>query len=150
MLKTGIILFYVALLCHNGLYACSRHHDEDSATVIITLNNHCNHDKEIDSVYLIFDRCDGSGAGVIRQIFHPAFNEIAVQVPKGKYFVDVYCLGTYCERLRDCVVRVKSRKTNKLLINLKETSFFTPGKVNIPQEQVDFSNLSITRYSAFR
>src|ERR1700727_2238796 len=48
-----------------------------------------------DSVLVIFDRCDHTGAGIVFKVFKADLdNGITVpEVPAGKYFVTVQCLG---------------------------------------------------------
>jgi len=122
---------------------------KDSTTVIIRLANSSHNKLYIDSVYLIFDRYDRRGAGVVKKIFYPIDNTVKVTVPKGKYFVNIVCLGTYANEYFDRIINAKSDKEKTLSLKLEEFALFTPGFVFIPEEKVDFSNLSITRTTSF-
>ena len=122
----------------------------DSTTIIIKLDNTSHHNLYIDSVYLVFDRYDRRGAGVIKQIFYPVDNAIKVTVPKGKYYVNIICLGTYNNECFERIVTARSDKEKKLFLKLQESDLFTPGLAFIPEEKIDFSNLSVTRYASSR
>lgn len=117
---------------------------KDSATVIIKLGNLSQPTLTIDSVYLIFDRYDLTGAGIVKKIFYPVNNELRITVPKGKYYIDLFCLGNYCKHF-DWVIKVKPKKKNELQMDLDASTFFTPGFVTIPPEKIDFANLAVTR-----
>ena len=123
---------------------------KDSTTVVFKLDNRSHHNLNIDSVFLIFDRYDRSGAGVVMQIFYPVDNIIKVTVPKGKYFVNIVCIGAYCNERFDRIITARSNKEKKLLLNLPEPDLYTPGLAYIPEEKIDFSNLSITRNTSAR
>jgi len=114
--------------------------------VLIKLDNRFNNNLPVDSVFLIFDRFDRTGAGVIKQIFHPQDNYFEVTVPKGKYFVDLFCLGLYADKHFDIVLSAKSNKKIELLLKLNPSAFFTPGFAYIPEEKIDPANLSVTKY----
>jgi len=118
---------------------------KDSATVVIKLGNLSYPSLTIDSVYLIFDRYDHTGAGVVKKIFYPVNNELTITVPKGKYYIDLFCLGNYCKHF-DWVIKAKAKKKNKLQPDLDASSFFMPGFASIPPEKIDFGNLAVTRF----
>src|SRR5258708_2967800 len=83
---------------------------KDSTTVVFKLDNPSHHNLNIDSVYLIFDRYDHRGAGVVMQFFYPVDNIIKVTVPKGKYYVNIVCIGTFCNEHFDRVITANSNK----------------------------------------
>src|SRR5882762_9776141 len=86
---------------------------KDSTTVVFKLDNPSHHNLNIDSVFLIFDKYDHSGAGVVMQIFYPVDNIIRVTVPKGKYYVNIVCIGTYSNKHFDRIITAKSDKEKK-------------------------------------
>ncbi len=137
------------LLLLSGFLAKSAPQPElrDSATIIIQLDNFSNKNELIDSVYLIIDRYDRTGAGIVKRVCHPVNNALVVTVPKGKYFINVFCLGLYKDKHFDVILNAKSRRKNQLLLKLDPSSFFIPGMVSLPEEKVDFGNLSITSYT---
>jgi hypothetical protein len=96
---------------------------------------------------LIFDRYDLTGAGVIKRICHPVNNAIELTVPKGKYFINVFCLGLYKDKHFDAIINANNHKRTELLLKVEPTSFFIPGFVSFPKEKIDFGNLSVTSYS---
>ncbi|MFI5155950.1 MAG: hypothetical protein ACHQEM_07175 [Chitinophagales bacterium] len=120
---------------------------KDSATIVIQLDNFSNQNELIDSVYLIFDKYDHTGAGIIKQVYHPVNNALVITVPKGKYYINIFCLGLYKDKHFDVILNAKSCKKNQLLLKLDPSSFFIPGMVSMPEEKVDFGNLSVTSYS---
>ena len=112
--------------------------------MIIKLGDLSHSTPTIDSVYLIFDRYDLTGAGVVKKSFYPVKNELQITVPKGKYYIDLFCLGNYCKHF-DWVIKAKPKKKNELQMDLDTSTFFTPGFVTIPPEKIDFENLAVTR-----
>ena len=121
----------------------------DSTTVIIQLNktNIFDHNAAIDSIYLVFDKFDHSGAGIVKQKFYPTDNIIRLTIPKGKYYVNIVCLGLYIGENFDRVINAKENKENILAIKLREPALFTPGLAYIPEEKIDLMNLVVTRYN---
>jgi hypothetical protein len=122
---------------------------KDSATVIILLENSTTSGLSIDSVYLIFDRYDRTGAGVVKKVYYPVNNKLELAVPKGKYFIDVFCLGN-CNKHFNRILKAKRNKGIMLRLKTEESSLYTPGLASIPIEKIDFTNLSITSYTSFR
>jgi hypothetical protein len=149
MLKKYLMSAFFILSCALVLAAHKKTY-RDSASVIITFNNQSNQDKPLDSVLVIFDKCDLSGAGIVRQVFYPVGNRIAVVIPKGRYFVDVYCLQGPQKEHFGTILHTRGKRNNKLLFKLRETAFFTPGMVSFPEERIDFANLSITRSFTYK
>lgn len=115
----------------------------DSGTVIITLENSSDRQSRIDSVYLIFDRYDKRGAGIIKQVFYPVHNQVQIKVPIGRYYVNIFCLGIYNHAGFDRVLTAKSSHTHKIFLRLQASALFTPGMVEIPREKWDPSHLAI-------
>jgi hypothetical protein len=144
MLKKFFLMALSILSCALVL-AAHKKVIRDSADVVITFNNNSNQDKPVDSVLVIFDKYDLSGAGIVKQVFYPVGNQIAVVIPKGKYFVDVYCLQGPEKEHFGAVLKARRKKRNKLLFRLRPSAFFTPGMVILPEEKIDLANLSITR-----
>jgi hypothetical protein len=112
----------------------------------ISFFNHISGNLHNDSVLVIFDKFDHSGAGVIKKIFYPnAQNIIEVTgVPAGKYFVTVQCLGLHHDFM-ERVYRVFKRKTRTLKVKLEDCEAFSKEKVVIPDQRMDLAELSITK-----
>ena len=90
---------------------------KDSGTVTITLQNASDKLSKIDSVYVIFDRYDLRGAGIIKKVFYPdRENQIRVNLPKGKYFITIYCLGIYNKESFDRITSAKSNKNRNICL----------------------------------
>lgn len=137
-----MLLYFVA-------FPAGKNPNKDSTVVIIKLDNATHHKSKkslIDSVYLIFDKYDRSGAGVVRQVFYPNDNLVTLTVPKGKYYVNIICIGTYNRSNFDCILNARSNKEKTLSIKVKDPSLFTPGLIDLPEEKIDLSNLLVTRY----
>jgi hypothetical protein len=99
-----------------------------------------------DSMLVIFDRYDHTGAGVIYQLY-AADSQQGIDisaVPAGKYYVTIRFLGLHREQIEK-VITIKSKKSEKVRIELDDTEIFAKDKVVIPAYRPDFSNLVVTR-----
>jgi hypothetical protein len=117
-----------------------------AGTVQFRLNNPIAADEHKDSVLIIFDRCDHTGAGVIYQVFYEDkdHNITIPVVPAGKYYVTIQCLGMHRDRLEK-IVKIKSKKSEKVKILLQDSEEFSKDKVVIPAYTPDFSDLAIVK-----
>ncbi len=99
-----------------------------------------------DSVLIIFDRYDHTGAGVIYKVFaQNDDNSIDVSdVPAGKYYVSIQCLGVHRDRLEKTVV-IRSKKRQNMKIGLTELEEFSKDKVVIPAYHPDFASMTILK-----
>ena len=99
-----------------------------------------------DSVLVIFDRFDHTGAGVIYQLYaaDSAQGIDISQVPAGKYYVTIQFLGLHRDQIEK-VVTIKSKKSQNVRIELNETEAFSKDKVVIPAYRPNFSDLAVTR-----
>jgi hypothetical protein len=97
-----------------------------------------------DSVLVIYDRCDLSGAGVIRKVYYPGKNQTILisNIPSGKYFVTIQCLGKHHDRYEK-IIKVKSGKTSYVSVRLSDFNEFSKDDVKIPADHFDLANLSI-------
>jgi hypothetical protein len=101
-----------------------------------------------DSVLVIFDRYDHTGAGVVYQMFAADSTDgITIPtVPAGKYYVTVQFRGLHRDRM-EMVVTVKSQKNEKVRIKLEDAEVFSKENVKIPAYNPSFSNLTILKTS---
>jgi hypothetical protein len=102
--------------------------------------------EEKDSILIIFDRCDHTGAGVVYQKF-AADGDHGVTlpaIPAGKYFVTIQGLGLHHDRLEK-VVTIKSQKSEKVRIELQHSEEFCKDDVRIPVYRPDFSDMSVAK-----
>jgi hypothetical protein len=121
---------------------------KDTSTVTITLQNASDKLSKIDSVFLIFDRYDLRGAGVIKKVFYPDIeNKIQVSLPKGKYYINIYCLGIYNKESFDRVVYAKSNKNHNIFLRLQASALFHQGGAHIPADHFDPSHLAIFNFA---
>jgi hypothetical protein len=97
-----------------------------------------------DSVLVIFDRFDHTGAGVIYQVYAAdQQNGIDISaVPAGKYYVTIQCMGLHHDRLEKKVT-IKKQKNEKISIALSASELFTKDNVVIPATHTKLSDLSI-------
>ncbi|HVS96664.1 MAG TPA: hypothetical protein VHE54_09250 [Puia sp.] len=95
-----------------------------------------------DSVLIIFDRYDRTGAGVVYQVFAAdSSNGITLPaVPAGKYYVTIQCLGLHHDRI-ERLVTIKSKKSEKVRIQLAPSEEFSKDNVVIPAFRPDFSDM---------
>jgi hypothetical protein len=118
---------------------------QEGQTEFTFYNNRFNLTRK-DSVLVIYDRYDRSGAGVIRKVFYPGKKQsiLVDEIPAGKYFVTIQCLGKHHDRFEK-VLRIKSGKTSTIPVNLSLCEEYSKEKVVIPNYPVDFSRLSILK-----
>ena len=113
-------------------------------SVQFRFNNLAPGDAHKDSVLIIFDRCNRTGAGVIYKVFFVDENgNIFIDgVPEGKYFVTIQGLGIHRDR-RETVVTVKSQKNREMSIKMEDSEEFSKDNVVIPSSKTDLASLSI-------
>ncbi|MFI5194804.1 MAG: hypothetical protein ACHQD7_12120 [Chitinophagales bacterium] len=142
LLRNTILCLMLTLAMHNYAYSTDVP-KTDSGTVIITLQNASDRQSRIDSIYLIFDRYDKRGAGIIRHVYCPKDNQVEIKVPRGRYYVNIYCLGIYNRAGFDRIITARPNRKLKILLKLQASSLFTPGMVEIPREKWDPAHLAI-------
>ena len=121
----------------------------DSVNVLIRLHPRGDKNPLVDSVLVIFDRFDRTGAGIVKRIYHPTDNQFTIfKVPEGKYYISIHCLGFYRDSFNDLMF-VSKRHSNDLRYKLKRSDEYRPGTY-LPDMEVDFTNLAITNIKSFR
>jgi hypothetical protein len=97
-----------------------------------------------DSVLVIYDRCDLTGAGVIRKVYYPGSKQsiLISNIPAGKYYVTIQCLGKHHDRYEK-ILKIKSGKTAYVSVKLSDYDEFSRDRVFIPNDPIDFSRLSV-------
>ena len=121
----------------------------DSVNVLIRLHPRSPKNPGVDSVLVIFDRFDHTGAGIVKRIYHPTDNQFSIpNVPEGKYYITIYCLGFYRDVFNDQMF-ISKRHSNNLKYKLKRSEEYVPGTF-IPDMEIDFTNLAITNIKSFR
>jgi hypothetical protein len=103
------------------------------------LNNAVNKNNQVDSVLVILDKYDRTGAGIVTKIFYPnQQNEIFIdELPAGKYYAEVFVLGMYQKHFSKIItVTSKAGSKNKTSLSLDFTEAYTSGAANIPAENV--------------
>jgi hypothetical protein len=106
-------------------------------TYTLNINNTVNKNNTVDSVLVILDKFDRSGAGIVRKVFYPdAQNQVVIEdLPAGKYYAEIYVLGFYKKHF-STVIYTKTNKRNKVNLRLDYKDAYTPGNTNIPAENV--------------
>jgi hypothetical protein len=105
-------------------------------------------DDHQDSVLVIFDRFDHTGAGVVYSVY-ATDDEHGITlpaVPAGKYFVTIQCRGLHHDRM-EMTVNVKSHKSEQVKIKLEDAEIFTKDNVKIPSYSPKFSDMAILKAS---
>jgi hypothetical protein len=99
-----------------------------------------------DSVLVIFDRYDRTGAGIVYQVFATDSTEgITIPaIPAGKYYVTIQCKGVNRDRIEK-LVTIKARKHEKVRVELTAAEVFSKDGVVIPAFNPSFSDLAILR-----
>jgi hypothetical protein len=121
----------------------------DSVNVLIRLHPRKPKNPRVDSVLVIFDRYDHTGAGVVKNIYYPKDNVFTIpKVPEGRYYITIYCLGLYNDVFNDLMF-INKRHSNNLRYRLGHSDEFVPGTF-LPGIEIDFSNLAITNIKTFR
>ena len=145
-MKTVLIL----LLCIPWLIpknVSAQKSSSDSISVTILLKNK---NLVVDSVFIIFDRYDLTGAGVIKNIYYPSRNQVVIEkVPKGKYYVDVHCIGIGHQNYTK-VSTIGRRRSNKVTVPLETYGVYIPGTAIIPASIIDINNLVVTQNKSFK
>ncbi|HET6256243.1 MAG TPA: hypothetical protein VFE32_19355 [Puia sp.] len=97
-----------------------------------------------DSVLVIFDRFDHTGAGVIYQVYSAdQKNGIDISaIPAGKYYVTIQCMGLHHDRIEKTIT-IKKQKDEKINISLETSEIFTKDNVVIPVTHTKLTDLSI-------
>ncbi len=138
------IIFVLFVMASGHCYGRGSSSSTDSGTVTISLQNASDKLSKIDSVFIIIDRYDLRGAGVVKQIFYPDMdNRIKLSLPKGKYYMNIYCLGIYNKVAFDRIVSAKPKKNHKVLLRLQQSALFQLGLAHLPDEHFDPSHLAI-------
>ncbi len=141
-MKEVIMLMVCCLAAGVPLFAQKKKQPSDSVDVVIRLTN-ASRTPFTDSVLVIFDRYDHSGAGIIKKVFYPVKNQIViVKVPPARYYIEISCLNAHREKFKE-LTYVNYRHNNVFTYRVRKSDTFTPGLAIIPVEPVDFSKLSI-------
>lgn len=115
-------------------------------SVQFKFTNHLSDFAHKDSVLLIFDRYDRTGAGIVYQVFY-VDRDGNINIPAlrtGKYYVTIQCLGLHRDRMEK-IVSVRSKKSKKVKINLRDSEEFSKDNVVIPVFHPKFSDMAILK-----
>ncbi|HEX6428639.1 MAG TPA: hypothetical protein VF008_13180 [Niastella sp.] len=148
-MKAVYVLTLLVLLLAAKTATAQRKRLPDSVNVLVRLHPRTPQNPRVDSVLVIFDRYDHTGAGVVKRIYYPTDNQFTIpSVPEGRYYISIYCLGFYHDVFNDLMF-INKRHSNNLTYKLDRSEQFVPGKF-IPAIEIDFTNLAITNIRSFR
>jgi hypothetical protein len=144
-MKRSLILALLPGLIGMGTVTAQSSRQRDSVEVTIRLDNSANSHSAVDSVYVIFDQFNLRAAGAIRQTCYPSNNVITIpNVPEGKFYITVICLGIYKDCFNVISYVYENRKNNNVFnFRLKHTGRFDPETVQIPASKTDPLQLAI-------
>ncbi len=99
-----------------------------------------------DSLLIIFDRYDHTGAGVVYQIFaaDSAQGITIPQIPAGKYYVTIQGLGLHRDRMEK-LITVKAKKNARVRISLGDLEEFSKENVVIPAYRPSFNDMVVMK-----
>ena len=94
-----------------------------------------------DSALIIFDCYNRTGAGIIFNVFKQDKDHsiVITEVPAGKYFVTIQCLGLHHDRMEK-VITVHSKKGKSITLQLEDAEEFSKDKVVIPPYKPNLMN----------
>lgn len=148
-MKAVYVLTLLMMLLGAETATAQRKRLPDSVNVLIRLHPRNPKNPRVDSVLVIFDRFDHTGAGIVKKIYYPTNNQFTIpSVPEGRYYISIYCLGFYRDIFNDLMF-VNKRHSNNLRYKLGPLEEFVPGTF-IPPIEIDFSNLAITNINSFK
>jgi hypothetical protein len=129
-----------------------RKNNTDSVRVTLRFNNNVNNNLPLDSVYVILDRWDLSGAGMIKKMYQPKDNVIVLdKVPRGKYYIDVFCLGIYQQTFSEVSWVYNNRKNrNTFNFRMKESEVYSDSTVRIPPQRIDWMKLTVLNNRTYK
>jgi hypothetical protein len=103
--------------------------------------------EERDSMLIIFDRYDHTGAGIIRQVFAANSDESLTidAIPPGRYYVTIRCVGLHRDQVEK-VMTIRPNRSETIKIKLTPSEAFSKNGVVIPAFHPDPSRLSVVSF----
>jgi hypothetical protein len=113
--------------------------------MVIRCLNHQQSTSHPDSVLVILDRYNNTGAGVVKKIFYPdQQQQITVpEIQRGKYMLIIKFYGFHHEQFTE-VVHIEKRKRKSVSVRLQDLEAFSKDKVIIPEERHNSTQLFVT------
>lgn len=140
----------MVLLASASSTIAQKKHKPDSVDVVIKFTRPFLSTRSVDSVLVFFDRSNHTGAGVIKQVFHPHNNQLTIRkVPEGRYFIGVLCMGVYQHYFYD-IQFINKKRDNELSFKLPHSDAYLPGYVYIPVSSTNLRKLCITNGRSFK
>ena len=144
-------LILIVLLFSTSVSLAQKRRKADSVTVTIRFTRPFLSNRTVDSVLVFFDRTNHTGAGIIKQVFHPKNNEIIIhKVPEGRYFIGILCMGMYQKFFSD-ITFINKARSNDLKFKLPHSDPYLPGLAYIPPvSAMNLHKLIITNGRSFK
>jgi len=144
MRTKAILVIFFAITGLSMQVIAQRKKKDVTTPVTIRFEHIAKNNVPLDSVLIIFDRYDLTGAGVVKKIFYPVGNVISIdEVPEGKYYIEALCLGMikYYFKHEGFIYKGK----NKIAFKLPATEKFFPGTF-LAEDYFNVNKLAITTY----
>jgi adenine specific DNA methylase Mod len=112
----------------------------------IECSNHGNSIHSSDSVLVIFDKYDRTGAGVIYKMMHTdeSGNFLIDDIPPGKYYVTLIYQGIHKEK-KEKILTIKKNKLLYTKVSLEQNEEYVAGSGTIPATKFNMNKLSILK-----
>lgn len=145
-MKSLFLILYLFNAHLNQESALKANANNSSQHLKVVFTNHAGNYNHADSVLVVLDRYDHTGAGIVKKKFYPgADHSFSINgIPEGKYYATIRCLGVHRDVVEK-VVRVIKEKDNTLRIKLDDCEEFSKAAVVIPDDQIRLSDLSIVK-----
>src|ERR1700722_16349177 len=98
MKKFYTVFLSLLIVLHLVSFAGPNKASAVSGTIVIRLDQSKYRSININQLYVVFDKFDRTGAGIVKEKVPLTNNEAVINdVPEGKYYVDVYTGGAYSQ-----------------------------------------------------
>lgn len=116
-----------------------------SSNLSIKCNNHQQSAVHYDSAFVIIDKYDGSGAGIVKGFFYlDATHHIVIPgLKKGKYLVIIRFAGFHHQQFEQ-VIHITRKKTVTVNLHLGDWEEFSKENVYIPPQKLNAAKLLVT------
>ncbi len=151
MKRLFALILIPALFFHTVPLNAQRKQDFDSVQVLLKLGKKSKAQIPVDSAFIIFDKYELNGAGIVYKVYRVSSNHIELEnVPSGRYYIDIFCYGPTRQRLTKTVYLSSRKKINKIRFRPKLTELYAPGDAFIPPEKINPTRLKVTHESGFK
>lgn len=106
-----------------------------TADYTVKFNNTMRTPAKVDSVYIILDKYDRTGAGVVKKVFYAdANNQVIIDdLPEGKYYAEIFVLGEYKQHFSKIIKVEQGKKCNKTVLKV-DMDYYCAEELVIPAD----------------